>query len=162
MSNMNTNWPRWIFASITQHFADAITNYDVFVEGMDRKTNTLKDIAEIRVDGPRINEQSKDDWRIYVEINILIQSVMNDSDLHRLYRIIGDVNVAFQTCILVYKYGTGDDDDQSKLGCFNLVSDEDNREQIITSNFGQIDKSVRLQQATVEAHYEMFLSTLGE
>ena len=128
---------------------------------MDRQTKDLEEFAEIRIDGPKINQLSKDYWRLYIEINILIQTVMDDDDLHRLYRNIGDVNMAFQNCISVYKYGTGDDDDDSQLGCFKLVTDRFDRENIVTSNFGQIDKSVRLQQATVEAHYEMFLS-LGE
>jgi len=154
---VDKNWPRWIFASITKHFAGIIT-LDVFLEGMDRQTKDLESFAEIRIDGPRTNELSADYWRLYVEINVLIQTIMDDSSLHSHWDNIGNVNMAFTQGICVHKYGDGDDDDDSSLGCLMLVTDRYDRENIITSNFGQIDKSVTLQQATVEAHYEMFLS----
>lgn len=156
---MDTNWSRWIFASITTHF-DGIITISTFVEGMDRQTKDLSEFAEIRIDGPRTNELSADYWRLYIEVNILIQTIMNDRDLHRHWKNIGDVNMAFLNCISVYKKADrdGNNGDGSRLGCFQLVTDRYNRENIVTSNFGQIDKSVKLQQATVEAHYEMFLS----
>lgn len=158
--SMNIDWPRWSIASIIKHFSDEIKSdtFPVFIEGMDRETNKDTDFAEIRVDGPWTNEISADYWRIYCEVNILIQSVMSDSDLYLIYRHIGLVNMAFQKCISVFKYGDEPLDDGSFLGCFKLVIDRYNREQVKTSNFGQIDKSVKLQQATVEAHYEMYLS----
>ena len=156
---MDKNWPRWIFASITKHFSDVIS-LPLFVEGMDRQTKDLKHFAEIRIDGPETNELSADYWRLYVEINVLIQTIMDDENLHRHWDNIGDVNMAFWNCISVYKHADkdGQNGDGSKLGCFKLVTDRYDRENIDTSNFGQIDKSVKLQQATVEAHYEMFLS----
>lgn len=156
---MDKNWSRWIFASITKHFDDII-NLDVFIEGMDRQTKDLKKFAEIRVDGPKMNELNADYWRLYIEINILIQTVMDDSNLHLHWDNIGDVNMAFTRRISVYKYAdkNGQNGDGSQLGCFQLVIDRYDRENIVTSNFGQIDKNVKLQQATVEAHYELFLS----
>lgn len=157
---MDKNWARWIFASVTKFFNEEI-DIDVFVEGMDRETEDLLDFAEIRVDGPWFNELSANYWKIRIEINILIQSVMGDKNLHRFYDSIGTVNFAFQKSIFVYKYADidGQNGDGSVLGCFKLAIDRYDRENIKTSNFGQIDKNVKLQQATVEAHYEMFLST---
>lgn len=157
---MNKHWARWIFASISEYFDAAIT-IPVFIEGMDRETKDLSSFAEIRIDGPWFNELSANYWRIYIEVNVLIQTVMNDSDLHRFYKDIGDVNFAFQQNIPVYKRADneGNNGDDSRLGCFQFVTDRYDREQIKTSNFGQIDKNVKLQQATVEAHYEMFLDT---
>lgn len=156
---MDKKWARWIYASVTKFFDDEI-DIDVFVEGMDRETKDLKDFAELRIDGPWFNELSADYWKIYIEVNILIQSVMGDKNLHRFYDSIGDVNAAFQNCISVYKTPdiNGENGDGSFLGCFKLAIDRYDRENIKTSNFGQVDKNVRLQQATVEAHYEMFLS----
>jgi len=156
---MDKNWPRWIFASMTEYFSDAI-NIPVFIEGMDRETKDLKDFAEIRVDGPWMNELSVDVWKFRIEINILIQSVMGDKNLHRFYDDIGDVNFAFTNCISVYKHPdiNGQNGDGSFLGCFKLAIDRYDRENIKTSNYGQIDKNVKLQQATIEAHYEMFLN----
>ena len=156
---MDKNWSRWIFASITKHFSDII-DLTLFVEGMERQTKDLKNFAEIRIDGPKSNELSADYWRLYVEINVLIQSIMDDKNLHRHWDNIGDVNMAFTRRISVHRYADADgqNGDGSHLGCFQLVTDRYDREAIVTSNFGQIDKSVRLQQATVEAHYALFLS----
>ena len=153
---MNKNWTRWVCASILKHCDDIIT-IDTFIEGMDRQTRDQTSLAEIRIDGPWFNEQNRDYWRLYIELNVLVPTVMDDDDLYLHYRNIGDVNMCFQNCIPVYKYGDGPDDDSSQLGCLQLVIDRYDREQIKTANFGQIDKSVQLQQATVEAHFEMFL-----
>ena len=156
---MDKNWARWIFASVTKFFEDGIS-IPVFVEGMDRETKDLKDFAEIRIDGPWFNELSAGYWKIYIEVNILIQSIMGDKNLHRFYDSIGDVNDAFQTCISVYKHPdvNSQNGDGSFFECFKLAEDRYDREVIKTSNFGQVDKNVKLQQATVEAHYEMYLS----
>lgn len=157
---MDKNWARWIYASVSNYFNNTIT-IPVFIEGMDRETDDLLDFAEIRIDGPWFNELSADYWKIYIEVNVLIQSVMGHSDLHRFYKSIGDVNFAFQQNIPVYKHADkdGNDGDESRLGCFQFATDRYDREQIKTANFGQIDKNVKLQQATVEAHYVMFLET---
>ena len=154
---MNTNWAKWVVASVIKYFSDNIS-FDVFIEGMDRETSKLSDFAEIRVDGPKFNELSKNYWKIRIEVNILIHSVMSDTDLYHFYDNIGIVNKAFQNCISVYKRGNNVEDDNSHVGCLKLVIDRYDRENIVTSNFGQIDKSVKLQQATVEAHYEMYLN----
>lgn len=156
---MDKNWARWIYASVIKFFDDGI-NIDVFIEGMDRETEDLLDFAELRIDGPWFNEISSNYWKIRIEVNILIQSIMGDKNLYRFYDSIGDVNAAFKNCISVYKYAdiNNQNGDGSFLGCFKLIIDRYDRENIKTSNFGQIDKNVKLQQATVEAHYEMFLS----
>ena len=153
---MNKHWTRWIMASINTHFSSAIT-LPYFIEGMDRETKDLTSFVEIRMDGPWFLELSANYWRVYIEVNIMIHTVMNDEDLYQHVKNIGNVTVAFQECISAYKYGNGDDDDDSQLGCLQLVVERNDREQTKISNFGQIDKSVKLQQATVEAHYEMFL-----
>ena len=67
---MDISWPRWSYSSILKHFSTEITTIPVFIEGMDRETDTIIDFAEIRIDGPWMNELSADYWRIYTEINI--------------------------------------------------------------------------------------------
>lgn len=151
------HWPRWIFASISKHFdANKQTLY-LFIEGMHRETRSRKDFIELRVDGPYLTEQSKGYWRNYIEINVLVQSAMDDSDFHRIYKDVGIVVNAF-TDIPVYKYGNQAYDDDSLLGCLKLVADARGKERIQVSHFGKIEPNVPLLQATVEGHYEMFLS----
>jgi hypothetical protein len=109
------------------------------------------------MDGPYYTEESKDFWRLYIELSVLTQSVMTDTSYHTIHRMVGDVAAAFTDTIPVYKYGTSTDDTQTLVGCLELIQDIRNRERIQTNHFGQIDPAIPLLQATVEAHYEMYL-----
>ena len=153
---MNKNWARWIFASVTKHFDDNKQGLATYVEGTYRDTRTEVDFFEVRQDGPYSTEVSKDYWHFFIEVNILIQSTMSATDFHKIYRDVGIVMAAF-TDIPVYRYGTGDDDDDTLLGCLQLVSDAQGKKPVKVSHFGQIEPRTDLLQATVEGHYFMFL-----
>jgi hypothetical protein len=117
-----------------------------------------KDFIELRVDGPDLTMQGKGFWRTYIEVNILIQSVDDNKDGHKLQKSIGIVSNTF-TNIPVYRYGDTDDDDDSYLGCLQLISNDVNGQDIQVRNFGEVNAAVRVQQATVEGHYRMTLET---
>jgi len=146
--------PRWILASVSKHFDARRESLDMFIEGQHRDTQDKKNFIELRVDGPYFTELSKGYWRIYSEINVLVQSAMDDQNFHTIWTNIGIVAAAF-TSIPVYKYGNGPDDDGSLFGCMNLISEARGKERIQVSYFGKIAPSAELQQATVEGHYEM-------
>lgn len=150
------HWPRWVFASVSQHFVDRRQGLHIFVEGVHRNTRTEKDFIELRVDGPYLTELSKGYWRIYGEVNVLVQSAMDDEDFHRVWKDVGIVVAAF-TSIEIFKYGDESYDDGSLLGCYKLVFDTRGKERVQISQFGKIGPNTALQQATVEAHYEMHL-----
>jgi len=124
---------------------------------MHRETRVLKDFIEFRQDGPYLTEVCKGVWRVFIEVNILVQSAMDDKNFHRIHTNVGIVAAAF-TSIPVYKYGNNAQDDQSLLGCLQLVSDARGKERIQISHFGRIDVGTPLHQSTVEGHYEMFLT----
>jgi len=155
---MNHNWPRWIFASICKHFSTQCPTLKLQVEGMPLDTRMAKDFIELRVDGPDLTMQGKGFWRTYIEVNILIQSVDDNKDGHKLQKSIGIVSNTF-TNIPVYRYGDTDDDDDSYLGCLQLISNDVNGQDIQVRNFGEVNAAVRVQQATVEGHYRMTLET---
>jgi len=152
----NKNWPRWIFASVSKHFDANKDTLPLFIEGQYRNTRSEKDFLELRVDGPYFTEFSKGYWRAFIEINVLVQSAMDDSNFHRIHEDVGIAAAAFST-IHVYKYGNGVDDDGTLLGCLKLVADHRGKERIQINHFGQIGPSEGLMQACVEGHYEMFL-----
>ena len=156
---MKKHWQRWIVASVSKHFYDLLNadDFPFFIEGQWRNTRSEDEFFELRVDGPGIAEISNNYFRLYNEINILVQVAQNATDNHRIYRRIGEVHVAF-TNIIVKKYGGGIDDDESVLGCMNLiVHAQGDKENINTAHFGKVNKSLPILQATVEGHYEMFL-----
>lgn len=152
---IDPNWARWILAGVSDHF-DAVS-LPLFVEGQERNTKDQKSTMELRLDGPWYNEVSKNYWKIRVEINILIQTAMRVADFHLHHTNMGLVGAAF-TDISIFRCGDGPADDDSFLGCLKLIQDERKRERVVTSNFGQIETHVKIQQATVEGHYDMTLS----
>lgn len=153
----NTNWPRWVFASVSQHFASNTAGLDMFIEGQHRNTRDLKDFIELRMDGPQITEVSKDYWRIYGEVNVFITSAMDVTNYHRIHENVGIVAAAF-TMIPLFKFGVPSViNDQSHWACWNLLQDIRKRQKVEISHFGQIDVKSEVVQASVEGHYETFV-----
>lgn len=147
------NIPRWLFASIGKHFDDRKQNEHLFIEGQDRLTNEETDWLELRMDGPSQREVSKGCFQFDIEVNILLSSVMNEKDYHKIFKLVGVAAAAFTNKIDIFKFGDGVDDDDTFLECARIRFE--NRELVQISHFGQIDPDKRLVQATVEGHYRM-------
>lgn len=156
--SINTNWSRWIISSIHKYFDTNRQSITLFVEGTPRNTRTEKDFMELRVDGPHYTEISKSYYLIKLDINILIQSTQDETDFHRIYKNIGKILSIFNN-IRIYKYGTGDDDDDSFLGCLRLIQDAQGREPVQVAMLGKIRPEIAVEQAVIEGHYQMNLSS---
>jgi len=153
---MNPHWPRWIFASISKFFADRLT--PLYIEGQFRQPG-VKDLYELRIDGPYCTEESHNYWRLYVEVSVLVQSTMDATDYHRIHKSCGLAAAVF-TAIPLYKFGDGvDDDPDEQWGCLQLAQDVGKRERIQINHFGIIDQNTALQQSSVEGHYVTHIST---
>lgn len=153
---MVQHWNRWLFASVSRHFSDHRQTLPIFIEGQHRDTRNERDFMELRMDGPQYTELTKGNWHLYLEVNVLVQSIMDDVNYHRVERGIGIAVQAF-TDILVYKYGNQVEDTGDFLGCLKLIQDVRSRERIQVYRFGQIEEGVKLEQASIEGHYEMNL-----
>ena len=152
---IQTDLPRWIFASASKHFDTiATSSFPMFVEGQHRHTREEDEFFEFRFDGPILTELSKNYWRIYFEINILIQTAMDDSDMHKIHRRVGTVAANF-TLISIYKYGNQVGDDGSLFACIPLVQDDRNRQRLQILHFGQVSPDAKLVHACVEGHYQV-------
>lgn len=156
------HWPRWIFASTSRHFHDALKaeGIPLYIEGQYRDTREETDFAEFRFYGPRSLLLSKNCWELRIEINILLQSVMNEQNFHNIHRLVGVAAAAFLPALSTYRRGNGPDDDQSFLGCLDLLQRSATRDYLEINHFGIIDKTTHLVQATVEGHYKMLLEEL--
>jgi hypothetical protein len=152
---LSPNMDRWVFASVSKHFDDHKGSMNLYIEGMHRDTRKLEELIELRVDGPYYTEVSKKYWKVYVEVNVLIQCAKNNQNFHRVRQLSGNVMEIFEPCISVYKYGTPGDD--SYVGSLGRMDQEDGRNNMQVSQFGQVDPVNQLEQATVEAHYVMYL-----
>lgn len=150
---LSQHLPRWIIASVSRHFEDRRQGIPMFIEGQIRQTRELEDFIEIRIDGPNYTELSKSFWRVYIEINVLIQSVQDKKDRFRIYKSTGVVASAFENVISIFKFGDEAGDDDSLVGCLKLQGDRSARERVQISHFGQIEPQTGIFQSTVEAHY---------
>lgn len=147
---MDPRWTRWIVASLNTWFTAHI-NIPLFISGTDRRTETLHDYAELRIDGPAYNELSKGYWRVDVTVDVLVVSKMNDRNIYSLEDDIASVCSAFNGPIPIYEYR---DAPATTLDC--LVS---NPGATVVTMFGQFRNDLRLRQATVESKYHTFLTT---
>lgn len=156
----NRSWARWIKASVSKHFVDAIDGeYPVFIENQHRDTSEFPEFLELRVDGPRLREVSKDCWKLRVEINVLCQAVMNETDYHVIEDMVGLSQSALVAQIPVHQYGNRSGDDNAFLGCLVLLQASESRDYLEANRFGQIDTRTKLLQSAVEGHYVMDLDT---
>lgn len=152
---INVNWNRWILASAFTHFTDLVGE-NLILDGSDRD-GLDKDplFAEFRLDGPRILQLAANYYRLWFAINIVVTSAIDPVDLTKKHDLIGDIVNAFTLEMAINKYGTGGDDDQSLLECATLSNDFPVR----VNQLGQIDKTLRIEQATIEGHYLLYLTT---
>jgi len=156
---VNKNWPRWIFASISDHFKTvaAADNVPLLIEGIeDRTSDKIRqlDHAELRINGPVSKEPSKGFYILNVTVNIIIQNYMSEENA---YNIINNEGVFFAGMgpIDVFKHGNGPDDDGSFLGC--LVLREDLLEPRFVARFGQLKEDVRIRESMVGGKYKICL-----
>jgi hypothetical protein len=145
-------------ASISKHFDDRRDGVPMFIENQHRDTDEEQELLELRMDGPRILEVSKNCWKLRIEINILVQVVMDDVNFHRIDDLVGLAQSAF-TDIPVFRYGNTPGDDDSFLGCLRLLQNRSNVDYLEANRFGQVDTRTKLLQSTVEGHFEMDLQT---
>jgi len=159
--SMDENMSRWIMASVAKHFDARHSTIPMYIEGQPRVIkNDAVEHFELRQDGPDCTEVSKDYWRCYIEINILVMMAKSKTDAYRIRRLTGIIQKAFTKCIEVYRYGDGILDDKSYIGTLKLLQGQG--EKLQTAHFGQIGSSTNQEQAIVEGHYEMFLTVKGD
>lgn len=155
----NKNWPRWIFASIADHFKAAAVadNVPLLIEGIeDRTSDKIRqtDHAELRINGPVSRNPSKDFYILNINVNIILQSYMTEENAYTIIQNAG-VFYAAMGPIDVFKHGNGPDDDGSFLGCLSL------REELVeprfVAHFGQLKEDVRLRESMVGGKYTIEL-----
>jgi hypothetical protein len=159
----NKNWVRWTVQSIAQHFRTVLgDDLFLYLEGDSRDTEGRENYCELRITGPDINQMSPKLFKLSVTIDVLVVNIKSDKNIFIFDGNVGLVTTAFTNSIQVFKYGSGPEDgpdaeNPSELGCLKLFPDP-SRDMVQVTRFGQRKPNVRLQEATIEAGYEMLLS----
>lgn len=154
----NPNWGRWIFATMSGNFKSRFEGtFGTFIEGTHRGLPANTELLEFRMDGPMWKQPSRNYFILDVEINILVRSFMDDKDYHKMRRSTGEVAAWLAKNHCIYRYGDGPDDDNSLLGTLQLKN-RTFRELLRVNHLGQIDPQYMLEEATVEASFQMYLT----
>jgi len=147
---MNQNWNRWIEASCTDYFETNKGEYNFCTEG-DRVDKNKFDLwCDFYFIGPKIQELSRNFYRLDCTIQLVLTEVPNDQDAYRLQQMVGYF-AALYGMIPVYRYGLTADDmenDQTLLGCLQLNGPVDTN---------VVGEETKLMQATVRADFRMYL-----
>lgn len=143
---MNPLWIHWIVSSINKHFYSYKGIYPMFFEGQHRDNNP-ETLFETRYDGPYFTEQSKDFWKIEVDINILIKSIVKN-DLYLNQKMQMQIIPAFTSGLNIYRYN----DDDSLFICLRPETRRGGRMYDI-NNYGLIEPNIDIIQSTIRAKY---------
>ena len=144
------HWPKWVVASVLKHFNDRRRHVPMFAEGQEQ-LDRLPEWFEVRVDGPYIKKYTKPFYEIGVEVNVLISTAMNNSNLYTHQNNVGTIVSAFDVSIPLLKLGLGIDDTGEQWGCLTLSNAE--RDALRVTNFGQITSHTPMLRSSVEGHY---------
>ena len=157
------HWQRWtrasVFKVLNDHFVTthSVDQAAVYYDGLERRTQDHDPTFELRMDGPVHTQVDKKLRYLDIEINILIQTVYDTTDLYAHDRNVGIAFDILKNPVCAYKYGGGVDDDDSLWTTYSLWQDPGKSKHIKTSHFGQVDVGVNVQQSTIEAPYRALL-----
>jgi len=167
---------RWVHASIVQHFFEGLKAaygegaFYLRIEGLldigwvrgnvtigvavTDPDEAVKNVFELRIDGPNMYHVQDMDWYLYMEVNMLISTRIDVNDIYFHQRQTGIVQSLFERAIVISKVGVDPYTDTGDIiACLKLVTDRSARTKLQVSNFGRIAPNTPYQQTTVEGHY---------
>lgn len=149
---MIENIPRWVHASIKDYIKTNGFTFPLLVEGEDEKRSKDASYAELRIDGPIVTAfGTAGNYRLDVKINMLITAQKDMKAVHLFQDTVGHCLKAMNGCIPIKRMGNTSDDDKSYVCSLQL------EDTIDISNFGQIDITIKTQQASLDAAYRAVL-----
>lgn len=161
---LDPNMVRWIVASVRTFFNSRRGDYHLYYENVGKKD--LKDsngrpitvYGQLRIDGPYIRTPTSNETQYEIEVNVLCQSNVDNTNADVIEAMLGQFVTAYEYAIPVMKYGNGPSDDRTvQVGC--LVQIADKGEQIRVNRFGQANPDTPLAQASIDGSYRMRLFT---
>ncbi len=145
---IDSNITRWMASSAAKHFKDAADGAGVKLY-LNSYSGKDGEWAEFRFDGPIQENSTIGTFSLGCTINILVTCFISDND-YRIFDLAGIFASAMDSDICVFKYGDGDEDDQSLIGSLQLFSNK-----IDTVHYGLIAAEAQQKRSSVEATYTM-------
>lgn len=112
---MNSNWLRWIYASIGEHFKTNLSPLKVVLElEDDQRITEADDGVEVRIQGPFVKTTVNKESRLKYSVSLLLKLNRDPKDIFKIPTQQGIVLNAFKN-ICIYKFGKAEGDDRSYL-----------------------------------------------
>lgn len=144
--------PRWFHASIKDYLKKKWT-HPLIVEGEDNRKSEWPVYAELRIDGPVLqNFGTAGIYKVQVEVNLMVTAQKDQKYVHGFQDMLGEALKALKQCIPIRKIGSTKTEDDKSFLCVLQPEDE-----LDLSNFGQVEVTVQTQQGTVECAYTAIL-----
>lgn len=109
---MNEHIIRWIQASLAVHLRDQLT-IPVFLQDQDAPSGD-KVILHLDVIA---TQKTKTEYEYEVATSVILYTVTDPKDLYKRTRLEGLILKAFDTTLIIKKYGGEGEDDGSTYGC---------------------------------------------
>lgn len=150
---MIENIPRWVHASVKDCLKSKWT-HPLIVEGEDDRKSDVPVYAELRIDGPIVEPFGTfNHKKVTVDINFLVTAQKDQKYVHAFQDLIGVAVKILNECIPVKRIGNAKFSQDTGDFVFTLQLIDD----IDVSNFGQVDVTVKAQQASIGATYHGIL-----
>lgn len=146
---MNPLLDRWLKSSLAKHFRTLCTTNSIkfSTEREFRDTGTLDEWVELRVIGPEFFELGNDEYRISLEIDLLVTVKPIKSDILRVDTVTG---LLAANCENIPIYSS--DDTNDFLFCLTLDSEIAQNVRVVP--YGQ-SATIKQRRASVMAIYEV-------
>lgn len=141
----NPAWRLQCKKSIANHYSALLNG--IYLEGTHR-WKPAETGYELRLNGPSLTHNNESDCFIVVDINVLIRTALTD-DIYLCDKMIESVMRSFTDTIALYKY---DGVETGPYACLLLKSE------LMIRHLPQIDATLEVAQAFVQAHYEANVS----
>lgn len=139
--SINPDWDRWIRASVNTYLSDNLTDLKIFPDGSpDTDKSGKQDWIELRMDGPHYVGMPNNEWRLTIEINVLVCSLINEQNIYRHRGIAGRIAKLLHSPITIYKMP---EDSAYSLGCLKMDA-------IDTHYYERVGKNIPMKQATLD------------
>jgi hypothetical protein len=149
-------------ASIADYFKTAAATIPIplLVEGIDERMGDIEHYshAELRINGPSIQELSKGYFRLIVGVNVLLTELMDRAQMYDLQSWCGVFSTAMDGPINLYHYGpdVGGVDDEAWFEC--LLPQQAKFDPNRIFHFGQISKVERIRQSMVDGSFVCYIT----
>lgn len=144
------DWQKWVILSCNNHVKNSLDPSGVFVhlEGFPRNLEDKDEWFEVRVDVPNSIEQSKDDFKLEVMIDILCV-VEIPKNAYRIHELVGIAQSALSDVINII----------NGVETFKEFLVRDPFDQTRVSVFNTKNKATGSRLASVEAKYRLYMES---